>query len=156
MIQFLVVVASLSTLLDCCCWRLGAHHPKGPRVAIEIRMAVDSLDWNSLSMDHSGPSPREGSQAARLVELGTISTDALMEVLEDPHRGFAAHVALSFIWNCDHAYSAEMHFDEQGKLVSYTQEFDGLSWVSNPGGRESIELPALRENAKRWRARLGA
>ena len=106
-------------------------------------------------MNHSGPFPRLGSQAAHLVELGTISTEMLMQVLDDPQRGFAAHVVLSYIWNCDHAYSAQMHFDEHGKVATVTQEFDGLSWVSTPGGRESIDPLELRKNAERWRDRLG-
>jgi len=87
--------AAMATLLSMACpCASGPLNSDDPREGELISKAIDTLTWESMNGSRSGPSP--GSDEAKYLQgLGTRASAQLVDVLEDPDRGVAAHVVLS-------------------------------------------------------------
>jgi len=144
----------MATLLSMACpCASGPLNSDDPREGELISKAIDTLTWESMNGSHSGPSP--GSDEAKYLQgLGTRASAQLVDVLEDPDRGVAAHVVLSHIWNCSHTYREDYSFDSKGSISGWTSECDGVRWTYRDR-KESAEPAELAINARRCRERLG-
>ena len=140
--------------IGCTC-QSGPLYSDAPEEQERIQRAVEVLGWNSYSMSHSGPSPGQ-EESSYLVEAGTVSSTDLVSVLRNADQGVAAHIVLSYIWNCRHEYRERIIYEEDHtQILGFDREFDGLRWSWRKPDLLYANPEDLKKNAERWRSRLG-
>lgn len=127
----------------------------------EIASLVNQLSWESVGGACNGvwrifPT---GIAADRLIQIGKPATRRLVQVLEDPDKGVAAHLVLAAIWHPEHLRIENWVEGDEFEFAYFIHVYNGLRWTDVIDWKSldityKVNKADLARNAKKWRRKL--
>lgn len=158
--NFRGVVCFVALAVCCGCHSLPSE--EGDRttdLTAPLQNAALELSWESVGGDKIGFATvfPEGEAATLLWKNGKLSTEALVSVLENPRRGVAAHIILTYIYHRDRVMPTVrwIYGRHRGSPAAVMQSVNGLRWTTYFDDRDHrVRQLDLQQNAARWKSEL--
>ena len=137
------------------------HNPANAQTnAGKVKQLIDSLSWNSISMDCMGGMlvlTHADKTEQAILNIGKESTNELISALSDKTKTVIAHIILTQLWEPQQGrnfLSTKYIYKNCNDLIGWHHVYNGLVWDWREDTNQTIEQKEIDKIKNYWASKL--
>ena len=147
-------------IISCFILSVGHNYASAQTTTEKVKQLIDSLSWNSISMDCMGGMlvlTHSDKTEQQLLSIGKEATTQLIYSLDDKSKTVMAHIILTQLWepqNGQNFLGTKYIYKECNNLIGWHHVYNGLVWDWHENTDQTIEQKEIDKIKTYWTSKL--